>query len=101
MAGDIKLDVANLETALDQLNESIEVFESYTTTFNQSTRDRFDSFNSDFIAKVDGLLDNMNDDMSSDLLEQLKAIYQTGDALLTTMRETDEFIAGEIGSGSS
>ena len=98
---EIKLDIADLESTLDRLDSSIEEFTSYTTSFRSHTRDRLKAFNSDFIDKVDALLDNMNDDMNSDLIDQLNAIHQSGKALLNNMKEVDEEISTKIGSGSS
>ncbi|MBA4537400.1 hypothetical protein H1Z61_09665 [Bacillus aquiflavi] len=43
----------------------------------------------------------MNDDMNSDLIDQLKAIHQGGKVLLENMKEVDEKISAKIGSGSS
>ena len=43
----------------------------------------------------------MNDDMNSDLIDQLNAIHQSGKALLNNMKEVDEEISAKIGSGSS
>lgn len=98
---EIKLDLANLDSTLDRLKSSMEGFTSYTTSFCSNTRDRLKAFNSDFIDKVDALLDNMNDDRNSDLIDQWKAIHQGGKAILDNMKEVDEKISEKIGSGSS
>lgn len=98
---EIKLDLANLDSTLDRLKSSMEEFTSYTTSFRSNTRDRLKAFNSDFIDKVDALLDNMNDDRNSDLIDQWKAIHQGGKAILDNMKEVDEKISEKIGSGSS
>lgn len=98
---EIKLDLANLDSTLDRLKSSMEEFTSYTTSFRSNTRDRLKAFNSDFIDKVDALLDNMNDDRNSDLIDQRKAIHQGGKAILDNMKEVDEKISEKIGSGSS
>lgn len=98
---EIKLDLANLDSTLDRLKSSMEEFTSYTTSFRSNTRDRLKAFNSDFIDKVDALLDNMNDDRNSDLIDQRKAIHQGGKAILDNMKEVDEKISKKIGSGSS
>lgn len=99
MATEIKLDISNLETALKKLDTSIIDFESYTTSFRKSTMNLLKDFNSDFISKVDALLDNMKDDMSSELMTQLESIHIAGQELLATMQETDELIAQKIRGG--
>jgi hypothetical protein len=101
VAKEIKLDLSNLKSALKKLDASIDDFESYTTSFRTSTMDRLKDFNSDFISKVDALLDNMKNDINSDLMEQLRNVHAAGDSLLITMRDTDELIAGKIRGGDS
>jgi ABC-type transporter Mla subunit MlaD len=97
----IKLDLLELQAALDSLQTSIDDFTSYTTTFASNTRDQLTSFNSDFIEKVDALLDNTNDDINTNLLKKLKLIHEAGEKLSVDMKTTDEEISQIIKSGSS
>ncbi|MEH7180119.1 DUF5344 family protein [Neobacillus vireti] len=99
MAKEIKLDIESLQSTLNELKKSIEDFKSYTTTFNSNTRNQLESFNSDFIEKVDGLLENMNDNMNTDLIKNVNAIHKAGEELLRNMKETDEKIGESFWGG--
>lgn len=96
----IKLNIIELQAALSSLKASIQEFDSYTKNFRSSTRGQLKSFNSDFVEEMDALLDNINDDSNTKLLENLHAIHQAGEILVTKMKETDEKIGQVIRSGS-
>ncbi|MDQ0227328.1 hypothetical protein CHH83_25240 [Bacillus sp. 7586-K] len=98
---DIKLDINELQAALNSLQSGIDDFKSYTTTFRDSTRDQLKSFNSDFIDKLDGVLDNMNDDINTSLLENLESIKKVGEKIIEEMQSADEQIGQKIKSGTS
>ncbi|MGG4179196.1 hypothetical protein ABEW03_07790 [Virgibacillus pantothenticus] len=97
----IKVDFIELQKIIDDLRAAIDDFEGYTTDFRSNTRDRLKSFQSDFISKMDGLLDNMNNDVNQDLSKQMEEIYQAGVALLKGMKEVDEELGAAIGGDSS
>ncbi|MBT2216284.1 hypothetical protein KK120_10655 [Virgibacillus dakarensis] len=102
MAGQaIKIDFVELQNILSQLRTGIDDFTGYTTTFRSNTSDRLEAFNSDFIAKVDALLDNMNNDVNQDLVNQMETIYQAGKAVLDGMKQVDEEAAKAIGGDGS
>ncbi|MBA4538737.1 hypothetical protein H1Z61_16790 [Bacillus aquiflavi] len=98
---EIKLHLEELQTTLNQLQTGMNEFTSYTTTFRSNTRDRLKNFHSDFIAKVDVLLDNMNNDVNQDLIKQLQEIYQAGKTLLESMKQVDEELGEAIGGDRS
>ncbi|MDQ0233142.1 hypothetical protein [Metabacillus malikii] len=98
---EIKLDINELKAALDSLQQGIDDFTSYTTSFRNGTRDQLKSFNSDFIDKLDALLDNMNDDINTSLLENLNSIKKVGEQIIEQMQSTDEQIGQKIKSGAS
>ncbi len=100
MAGFIKIDLENLQKTLQSLESSINEFESYTTTFRDGTRDKLKPMNSDFIEKMDALLDNMKNDINTDFIEKLNNIYEMGEAILVDIKETDEEI-GKIIQGEA
>ncbi|WP_074034014.1 hypothetical protein [Bacillus massilinigeriensis] len=101
MAGkQIKLNLSELESALRSLDHAISDFKSYTTNFRSGTRSQLKSFHSDFVDAVDDLLDNMNDDSSTKLLEHLDAIHDAGVMLVKKMKETDEKISSKIKGGA-
>lgn len=76
-------------------------FRSYTDSFRNGTRDQLKSFNSDFIEKVDAVLDNMKDDINSDLLKNLEDIHRAGKKILDEMKQADEEVGEMIRSGPS
>ncbi|USK34060.1 YwqI/YxiC family protein [Bacillus sp. F19] len=98
-AKEIKLDKESLQSTLNELKKAIDNFNSYTTTFNSNTRNQLESFNSDFIEKVDTLLENMTDNVNTDLIKNMNAIHKVGEELLRNMKETDEEISDAIRSG--
>ncbi|APH03817.1 hypothetical protein [Bacillus weihaiensis] len=97
----IKMSVHDLQTTLQTLQSSIEEFSSYTDTFRTGTRDQLKNFNSDFIEKVDAILDNMNDDINKDLLKDMYAIHAAGKEMLEEMKKADEEASELIRSGQS
>ncbi|NBJ71619.1 MULTISPECIES: hypothetical protein [Clostridia] len=97
----IKVDFIELQKIIDELRAAIDDFEGYTTDFRSNTRDRLKSFHSDFISKMDGLLDNMNNDVNQDLSKQMEEIHQAGVALLKGMKEVDEELGAAIGGDGS
>lgn len=97
----IKVNFIALQKIIDELRVAIDDFEGYTTDFRSNTRDRLKTFNSDFISKVDGLLDNMNNDVNQDLVKQMEEIHQAGVALLKGMKEVDEELGAAIGGEGS
>lgn len=98
---DIKIDMDSFQSTLDLLKNSIDEFKSYTTSFRDNTRDQLGSFKSDFIDKVDALLDNMKNDMNTDLVDKLNWIHQSGQSILDEMRRSDEEISSVIKGVSS
>lgn len=98
---DIKIDLHQFQSTLNLLKNSIEDFEGYTTRFRNSTRGKLDSFNSDFISKVDRLLDNMKNDMSSEMLDELRWIHAAAEGILKRMKHADEELGMSIRGASS
>lgn len=102
MAGQqIKLDLVSLEKILNQLRNSVDELTDYTTTFRTSTSDRMVGFNSDFISKMDALLNSMKDDVDQELINQMEMTYQEGKAIFDTMQMVDEKAANAIGGDQS
>lgn len=102
MAGQqIKLDLVSLEEILNQLRNSVDELTNYTTTFRTSTSDRMAGFNSDFISKMDALLNSMKDDVDQELINQMEMTYQEGKAIFDTMQLVDEEAANAIGGDQS
>ncbi|KAB7667716.1 hypothetical protein [Bacillus sp. B1-b2] len=97
----IKMDVHDLQATLQKLESSMDEFRSYTDNFRSGTRDQLKSFNSDFIEKVDAVLENMNDDINSDLLKNLEDIHRAGKKILDEMKKADEEVGEMIRSGQS
>lgn len=87
--------------SLDKLRNSMDDFNSYTTTFRSSTQERLDGFNSDFISKMDDVLKSMNNDVNQDLLEEMEQLHQEGKAIYDTMKMLDEEAAKAIGGDQS
>ncbi len=96
----IKLDLNSLENTLNQLRNGIDDFKNYSTTFRSSTQDRLAGFNSDFVSKVDALLNSMNDDVNEDLINRMEMIYQEGKTIFDIMKKLDEEVAEAIGGNS-
>lgn len=95
------MDVHDLQATLQKLESSMDEFRSYTDNFRSGTRDQLKSFNSDFIEKVDAVLENMNDDINSDLLKNLEDIHRAGKKILDEMKKADEEVGEMIRSGQS
>ncbi|MFU0789013.1 hypothetical protein [Virgibacillus proomii] len=100
-AQEIKLNLIELRKIIQQLQIGIDDFTGYTTTFRSNTRGRLKSFHSDFIDKVDALLDNMNNDINQDLIYQMEEIHQAGKILLESMKQLDEELGEAIGGNGS
>ncbi|WP_243291859.1 YwqI/YxiC family protein [Bacillus sp. FJAT-47783] len=92
----IKIDTNELQMVLNKLDTAMDEFTSYTTTFRENTRNQLKGFHSDFIDQVDALLDNMNDDINTDLLKTINKIHQAGEELLKNMKNADEGLGESI-----
>ncbi|AYV66668.1 MULTISPECIES: hypothetical protein [Niallia] len=97
----IKMDIRELQATLQTLQSSIDEFSSYTDTFRTGTRNQLKNFHSDFIDKVDAILDHMNNDVNKELVKNMHAVYTAGKSILEEMTKADEEIGKDIRSGQS
>ncbi|WP_110928129.1 hypothetical protein [Bacillus massiliglaciei] len=97
----IKMDIRELQATLQTLQSSIDEFSSYTDTFRTGTRNQLKNFNSDFIEKVDAILDYMNNDINQDLVKNTDDVHAAGKGILEEMKKADEEVGRAIRSGQS
>ncbi|WP_110927752.1 hypothetical protein [Bacillus massiliglaciei] len=97
----IKMDIRELQAALQTLQSSINEFSSYTDTFRTGTRNQLKNFHSDFIEKVDAILDYMNNDINTDLVKNMNDVHAAGKGILEEMKKADEEVSKAIRSGQS
>lgn len=71
MSADLELDFVSLQSEIEKLDKAIKRFEPYSKGFINSTLKTFDGFNSDFISKMEDLLNDMRDTEAPKLVKEL------------------------------
>ena len=69
---EIHIDLQELETQLNTLNSSIEKLRPYTNSFVSETMNIFETFNSDFIDKMNDVIKRLSSDTAKNILEKPK-----------------------------
>ncbi|MFQ8920863.1 MAG: hypothetical protein ACLR60_03135 [Clostridium paraputrificum] len=94
---EIHIDLQELETQLNTLNSSIEKLRPYTNSFVSETMNIFETFNSDFIDKMNDVIKRLSSDTAKNILEKAEKIHSETKIIYDEFKEADEKISNSIG----
>lgn len=94
---DIKLNLIELETQLNALHASIETLRPYTNSFISETMNLFETFNSDFISKMDDVMKHLSNDTAKTLIDKAEKIHNETKIVYEEFKEADEAISNSMG----
>lgn len=99
MSADLELDFVSLQSEMEKLDKAIKRFEPYSKGFIDSTLQTFEGFNSDFISKMEDLLNDMRDTEAPKLVKELNefstAIKQAVEAFQSQDAQYAKSMGGE------
>lgn len=103
MSTDLEIDFKSLQSEINKLDKAISTFEPYSTNFVKDTLGMLEGFNSDFISKMEALLNDMRDTEAPKLVKELKdynrAIKQAAEAFETEDKKYASIMGGEEQDG--
>ncbi len=92
----IKVETEELKNELGKLNEALDVFSQYSSSFIDETIEAFGGMNSDFTDKMEETLDNMRDTKAEKLYNNLSSYAKSLETLIKDFEETDNSISIQL-----
>lgn len=94
---EINVNLRELETQLNSLNSSIEKLKPYTNSFVSETMNIFETFNSDFISKMNDVIKHLSSDTAKNIIEKAENIHSETKIIYEEFKEADEKLSNFIG----
>lgn len=92
----IKVETEDLKNELGKLNEALDVFSQYSSSFIDETIEAFGGMNSDFTDKMEETLDNMRDTKAEKLYNNLSSYAKSLETLIKDFEEIDNSISIQL-----
>ena len=89
MAEKILIDVESIIESKKVIDESIEIYSTYSKQYLSDVIERLKPFNSDFVSNISGALDNMKDTKAPKLVEALQKYSRKLEIVVESFTESD------------
>ena len=94
---EILVDVEEFRKGKATIEESVSVFSSYSKNYLDDIIGQLKPFNSDFVAKIISVLDNMKDTKAPELVKALQLYAGQLSVIAEGFTELDDTVADKIG----
>ena len=95
----IKVNIDQINEELAKFNAAINNFRPYTEGFIKKTAEKLQDFNSDYIAEMERLLENMRNSKAPRLLKKAERLHNAAKKAMENFENVENEISNKLSAG--